>query len=1374
MAEEKKISAQNALNEVKKLRNQVKEIKKAHPEGNDQSTELSAQIKDLLIEAWENLPYKNDTAPANQILKEQAEHQWKAIYVTCKKFLSDEQKEEINDARTVKTALSSKETANELAAVLSGVQAAVQKKHFNELLDKDPKDLTDDELSFLRAFSRDGLTESESNKLNGILNIQPEQTAAAEPEQTAPQTVIIEPTSDEQTAAAEQETTTNEQQEPTEENEPQEQNDEIVIEWNDTPVDNDENAQDDDTPVNMSADEIERYMYQIRDSEKDVSSYLSNFIQIKPAGIEAAMAIGVKPIQIGDVTYDEISSKDRAIAFGSANNILTAYKYYAQDAEKLDELDNVAIAFLSADENQELLTTDTANNAYAILALADRIKTKNEPLYNQVTKTLAASLKAYDQKKFCNESGETLSEEELAQNYSNLEKELKELSADEMMAVLNQYTFTDDKGNPLTDKEREAAQHDVLDLARAMAAEQLITISNPNTNQLKDCVIKQIKSIMHKDVDERLVEAAKQLEEQQRAEYEHTKEVLTEQLNAKHPITIDNVAMVLAEDELQLSPNATEDEKKKWQEDKERLENEYKQKLETKDPTTIEKGAIALTERRRHITSQDQWLDLLRKGESTDMGYAAVILARQKLDVYPEDLYPIMNLASDTENQLNAAEKEYYQDLTDAQTTFTRKELTGRLAGGMAHAETFKKRIGQRFGEKTLFNGVSSWLQKIDKKLTKKYGTTYTQTKKVVKTVSQFGWGMAKSFGMMTAASACGPAGIAAYMGYLAYQQGKSAIKEFKDDKKTTWEKFAALGGAAITGALTLGGLGGAVGQLAGEHAPALLQGVSNMMAQVPWGYRASVVTFAQTLPNQAKAIFLHWKIKDIEKKIKSTKAKGKEEGKGKEITPPTPQELKKLIEEHAKLKESQKQNYVAMGAKAIGTFTASGVMSSAFVQDLRADCLGALGIGTAASASAQPTDDSQSTSSNTETGNTAQPNAADRNVEPQSTNSNTGAEDAQPEPQSTNGNTGAEEAQPEPQSANSNTGAAEAQPEAENTNGEPDETLARRAANLAAAEEKGSGHIGKSDMASMQKDMDSHHGGLLNLSADEKAALMKSLAEGYGTNSYEAMHAAMAEPNILAHAMGLEGDYTSAELIKYMAAHPDLADNAGFKAYLAAHFNEQDMFNPTHTAPRPTPQPAPAPQPAPEPQPTQPAPEPQPTPQPTPQPAPEPQPAPRPEPQVVQVPVMPVPENNGLIYDPRLSEGLDYSKYQGAYLDMNRMIDGRPAVVYMPWDIHDSPHVTNMNDALKAQQYDDTLGLYRKGIDINNSENNSYYGYGYGHGTRVCYGTGIIGHTTVPIQEISFGRALGQEVAVRASDIALRQGEHALHHFIDKALGRG
>lgn len=1471
MAEEKKRlrTTYTVLEEVKKLR-------KEHSETNDKSAEITALLKEAIELLPSSVDQASDLNKLNSILK------------NSKKILSDEQKAEISDALNPQkkkeenvTALSDKETANNLAAVLGGVQAYIikreeenNKNRFNELLGKDPKDLTNDELSFLKGYARDGLTESDSNRLNSILEARPEPEQAA-PEQPEPaqseqeavenreegrrtklneltpekrlavvmvlsnttqkdtlldlalqaqqetpnyddfiknlaqkarengnfseqeltamdsldeaskvqkalmteklNTILAKGTDklddadisqlnnlallgievdrinealnqhqtylNSQTAETETDNSENQQEaqdtpeqtaeENTDEqiNDSQEQEEQEEQEPTPAAENQEENSADPvDEPLTVTPEEREEYITELKASDNE-ADYLRNIDpKISTAAIESAMALEETPATEAIFNTDDagrpleeifpaqpaISAvENRATALANPDDMLVALDYYTNSYKGDDKDAKIAGLKEVINHNLSQYKTEDINpeSAFVLLTLAEKIKDEQDKFNGEKTYNQIAENIAYASKGY---DLETFGKPQVKEN--------GELETKEEQAARLDKNYT----NGLQALEG-------LDAEKTMAMLAGYTFTNDNGKPLKG------KALNHTKED--IIETARLMTAKDLAKNGMPKDIqdadgniiktAEAQLLEKMQENIDKIMAPTIDDKV----------------------------MQAIDAAII--GTNVAKESPEFAKQKKALIHRLQAGEEKTINNLADIMTRQEMGLPLEGELP------------KEAKKEYKKKLK-ANTAlakdnlyYSKSNVGARLGAAMVQGpETFKTRLKQKFKNTDFYKNVQGKWKALDEKLDKRFGKAYRVGKKIAKYAAKIAPGAAKNAALYGLAGMV-PGGIPALIVYNTCKNWKQMGKALTDPSISKGKKASMLIGAGLTTAL--GAITASTGidtalRAVGVDTPAMVQFAANAGGYLGVAARTTVSTIAATLPNWVEKISLNMK----EKKIKKQLAKEKD-----------PETIKELIEKQKEIAIKRRSNNDDLLKKGIGVAVGIGMSQVASAAIHHADTPKQPDMEAAAKPAV----------------NTAEPAA--QAAEPNALNqANPFSAEFKPDnafglDSDTNANTDTVRppfrdaaAQAEAESMNA------AAADAENTNGNPDEVLGRRAENLAAAEEKGSGHLGKSDMESMQKDMDSRHGELLNFSAEEKAALMKSLAEGYGNNSYEAMHAAMAEPNALAHAMGLDGHYTSATLLNHMAAHPELADNAGFKAYVAEHFDEQDRFHSssytvhteTHTqthiqSSHPEALDARADTPA--------------------KPAtshetkitytpvdhlPGEQPTSKPEPQVIQVhqttqtPIH-VSAHSGLIYDPMLSEGLDHSKYQGAYLDPSRMIGGKPAVVYVPNDtLHDSPHVTNMDDAVKAHDHagGDTLGLYRSrtGIDINNPENNSYYGYGYG--SRVCYGTGVIGHTTVSTQEISFGKALGQEVAVRATDIALRQGEHALHHLIENKLGWG
>ncbi len=1153
--------------------------------------------------------------------------------------------------------------------------------------------------------------------------------------------------------------------------------------------------------ITVTPDEVTKYMDEIRNSEV-LTAYMDDFPKLNGYEIDACMDIGVKNVPLtikGDddkdiaikdedgnvIEYETVSAQDRAIAFGSPVNILMAYDYYAKkDPSRLAELDEVAKAYLSAPENVNLPYEEAPDKAFALLALADKIKDKDAALYETTTTALAKSLKTYDTKKFDN-----LSDDELHKNYEELKTALTKLPSDSVAQIIGKYNFTDNNGKPLSGKKLEKAKADVLELARALTAQDLVSTGVPADKSLLLKRMDEVISttILNKGISEDIANAAKTLTETQQAQYDAILKSTAAQLAQKDPKALEFASDAMARAILKTPEKPSEEELKKLAAQKQKI----REIIEKGDKDTTDAAVQVLAAATGVIVrSEDENRKLLQQGDENATKDVATIMA------YKEMGLPFGSKITDTKQQIkfNNLTDKNIQNLTAArnsQNTYSTGELAGRLAGTMQHAQTFEKRIKQHIGEKKLYGSVKAWLKKIDKNLTKHWGKPYVKTKKIIKPLVQFGWGFAKSAAIMTAVGAAGtlvggPIGAtAAITGYMAYMTGKAtkdAVKVIRDPNATTAEKWSKGVGAAISGAFTIAGIGGAAGQMVGEHAPALLQCCSNLTSSLGGGTRLGMIATVQNIPNIAKAWNTRRKLKQSKAEISNTK---------------DPAQLHKLITAHAALRQSQKSNLIDSCSKTLGTIGGGMLIQSDMVQELRAEAMSAV----------------SHNETSAEHAATQQPNDLHgaKAPEPQASNMFDQHNPFSANYQANNigfgldgdGNTENQDFKPPYLNAEAQT-AAEADMNPDDLHGAkaPENTLTdeQKAQNLAAAEEKGSGHIGKSDMESMMRDLNDKYGDKLGFTEEEKAAIAKSFGENYGTDSYEALHAAKAEPRILAAAMGITADVEASAqaagidtdhnyakaLINHMAAHPELANNEGFKAYVAEHFDDQDRFHSSnYTVHTETHHHSQAPQAAPDDthgakpetpletkitytvvdrlpgeRPTDFQHEPVRV---------------QPEPVIIE---QPIPRHGGydtgrLVYDPMLSEGLNHDQWRGAYIDPTRIIDGKPAVVYLPNDpLHDRPHITNMDDAVKAHDYagGDTLGLYRdsSGVDINNPENNGWGRYsGYGYGTHVCYGNGTIVHTTVSSND--FGKQLGQYAAAHGVNIALNEAGHALHHLVDK-----
>ena len=124
--------------------------------------------------------------------------------------------------------------------------------------------------------------------------------------------------------------------------------------------------------------------------------------------------------------------------------------------------------------------------------------------------------------------------------------------------------------------------------------------------------------------------------------------------------------------------------------------------------------------------------------------------------------------------------------------------------------DKFANKLKAKFGEIPAVKGLKSRLSKLDDKLTKKYGKTYTKTKAVVQGVS----GVVTDLGLVMVAGACGPVGLGVYSLYTfkknvvphlsAYQKANQETGISFSDYNKAHKKDAFLAGLyTVTSGLT-------------------------------------------------------------------------------------------------------------------------------------------------------------------------------------------------------------------------------------------------------------------------------------------------------------------------------------------------------------------------------------------------------------------------------------------------------------------------------------------------------------------------------------------------------------------------------------------
>ena len=301
---------------------------------------------------------------------------------------------------------------------------------------------------------------------NAVQAVSTEQTE--EQEETIEETVVVdeqkEETSEQETVVAD------EQKEETKEEET------VVV---DEPK---EETTETSEPEPLTEEEKNKYLDEIRSSHT-LDGYIATIeYPIRRKNIEASLALG--PTMAADGTTVEVSADDnRAMALQNIDDMLVTMDYCAKNGRD-DEIDGAIIARLQGFRMEDI----NPDNAYALLALADKVK-GNTALYDEITNKIATALRNFD-----NENFGKLSEQDLSKNYIDATKELKDFVPydDDKKPTLWGYTFTDDKGEVLENKDRsnwnprrwisgkgtDAKKNEeaILNMARELAAQELASM----------------------------------------------------------------------------------------------------------------------------------------------------------------------------------------------------------------------------------------------------------------------------------------------------------------------------------------------------------------------------------------------------------------------------------------------------------------------------------------------------------------------------------------------------------------------------------------------------------------------------------------------------------------------------------------------------------------------------------------------------------------------------------------------------------------------------------------------------------------------------------------------------------------------------------
>lgn len=567
-------------------------------------------------------------------------------------------------------------------------------------------------------------------------------------------------------------------------------------------------------PASMSEDEISQYLNEIRKSNSE-NAYLSNITpKIKPASIEAAMALKAKQItiEIDDTTETlEITTEaeNRAIALSNPDDLLVTYDYF-KETKKLLDVEKVIAASLQQIDPEKL----NPDNAFVWLTLADKIKNRGEyqETYHNFTSALASAMQKYDRETFGHLPAETL-----ATNLDIAEKDLKNLSPEFLKSLVSGYEFTDNSGKPLTDKNRGR-----LHPKRVFGYGK----GNDRTDMLDS-----------------VFEAARLLAAQKLA-----KESMLENLKKNAPEQYqENLQSAMREAMAQI--------------------------LAVKDAPALRAGAKLLVQSLREL-SEEEAMQKLLAGDKDAMNLVAAMQARQELGL-PIDENPKFNNESDHRkyNNLLGDKLEALKNGQQKSTQFSKDELAGRLGGVMTAAEQFHIRVGQHFKDTQIDKKSNSLWHRVDNYLAQKLQKPYTEGKKYAKTLSKIAKKSAITMvatGLIVkgATLAGGPVGAAvasgAIAGYFAVKNIINVAKQWKQAESKKEKTALVIGAAISTGlsaAMTIAGISGSESAL-GQLSANLSQNIAGAIA------RAGITGVAVAAPNLIKAYSLNRKAKKLDEQI--------------------------------------------------------------------------------------------------------------------------------------------------------------------------------------------------------------------------------------------------------------------------------------------------------------------------------------------------------------------------------------------------------------------------------------------------------------------------------------------------------------------------
>lgn len=200
--------------------------------------------------------------------------------------------------------------------------------------------------------------------------------------------------------------------------------------------------------------------------------------------------------------------------------------------------------------------------------------------------------------------------------------------------------------------------------------------------------------------------------------------------------------------------------------------------------------------------------------------------------------------------------------------------LASTIANQYLEAETFKDRCKQKFKDNPLVKKVSNNVEKIDKKLEKRYGKKYVYAKQALKFVGKISGSVAKNAAIYDAAGLI-PGGTAVVIGYNICKNWKNIKKQLKDPNASTAKKCAMVMGACATTALSGLGIVSGIGTAAeaiNTVSPGMVSSAANFMGQLGTYGRMGISAAATMLPNLTESVSLRIQNLSLNRKIKKEK----------------------------------------------------------------------------------------------------------------------------------------------------------------------------------------------------------------------------------------------------------------------------------------------------------------------------------------------------------------------------------------------------------------------------------------------------------------------------------------------------------------------